>query len=68
MEILAHNINVTFNGIASVLASASAGGLITNIFFGIFQNLINNYSDLMIAIVFFLSALRTTEHFILLVR
>ena len=68
MEILAQNIHVTFNGMASVLASASAGGLITNIFYGIFQNCINNYSDVMLAIVFFLSALRTIEYFIFLIR
>ncbi|CAF1526751.1 unnamed protein product, partial [Adineta steineri] len=34
MTILAHNIQVTFNGMATVLASASAGGLITNIICG----------------------------------
>ncbi|UJR19827.1 hypothetical protein I4U23_022960 [Adineta vaga] len=57
MTILAHNIQVTFNGIASVLASGSAGGLITNIFCGIFQNFTNNYSELMLTTGFFLSTL-----------
>ncbi|CAF0918842.1 unnamed protein product [Adineta steineri] len=57
MTILAHNIQVTFNGMATVLASASAGGLITNIICGIFQNFINNYSELMLTTAFFMSAL-----------
>ncbi|CAF1426946.1 unnamed protein product [Adineta steineri] len=57
MTILAHNIQVTFNGMATVLASASAGGLITNIICGIFENFINNYSELMLTTAFFMSAL-----------
>jgi hypothetical protein len=67
MDILAHNTHVTFNGIASALASGSAGGLLTNIFCGIFQKFINNYSDLMLAVSFFLPALRTTKPFVFLV-
>jgi hypothetical protein len=61
MGILAHNTHVTFNGIASALASRSAGSLISNILCGIFQKVVKNYPDLMLAIAFFIPAIGTTE-------
>ncbi|CAF1271268.1 unnamed protein product [Adineta ricciae] len=57
MTILAHNIQVTFNGIATVLAFGSVGGLITNLFCGIFQNFTANYPELMLTTAFLLTAL-----------
>ncbi len=61
MSILAYNIHVTYNGIASALGSASVGGLITNIVCGIFQNFVKNYQDLLLTMAFFLRAIRTIE-------
>jgi len=58
MGILAHNTHATFNGIGSVLAARSAGGLISTVMWGILQNLINNYQDLILTTGFILSAIR----------
>jgi hypothetical protein len=55
--ILAHNTHVTYSGIATALASASAGWLITNILCGVLQNIFNNYQDLMLSMGFFLRAI-----------
>jgi hypothetical protein len=61
MGIIAHNTHVTFNGIGSALASGSAGGLLTNIFCGIFQKSVKNHLDFMLVMAFFLRAIRTIE-------
>jgi hypothetical protein len=45
MGILAYNIHVTYSGIATVLASRTAGGLLTNIVCGVFQKFVNNSFD-----------------------
>lgn len=65
MNILAHNTNVRFNGIATALASASVGGLTSNILSVIFQKFVNNYNDLLFALVFFLRAIRTKKRIII---
>ena len=57
MIILAHNTGVTYNGIASALASRSGGYLIANLFCVIFQKIVKNYSDLTLAVSFFLAAI-----------
>jgi hypothetical protein len=61
MGILAHNTHVTFTGIATALASGGVGGLLTNIFCGVFHNLVNNYQDLLLIVAFFLRAIRTIK-------
>ncbi len=61
MGILAHNAHVTYNGIASALASAAAGGLLTNILYGICQKYIDNYQDLMLALFFGLRGIRKIQ-------
>jgi hypothetical protein len=57
MIILAHNTHVTYNGIASALATRSGGYLIANILCGIFQKVMKNYSDFVLFGSFFLSAI-----------
>ncbi len=57
MGILAHNTHVTFNGIATALASGNVGWLATNILCGFFQNIVNKYQDLMLSMSFFLRAI-----------
>lgn len=59
MGILAHNTNVTFNGMATALSFGSIGGLVSNILCGIFQDSITKQQDFYIALAFFLRALRT---------
>jgi hypothetical protein len=62
MGILAHNTHVTYNGIASALASGSVGGLTTNILCGsVFQNFVNHHVDVMIAVGLFLRAICTIK-------
>ena len=46
MGILAHNTHVTYDGIASTLASRSGGTLIAYMSCAIFQKIVKNYSDL----------------------
>ncbi len=61
MGILAYNIHVTYSGIATVLASRTAGGLLTNIVCGVFQKFVNNSQDLMLTIGFLVPAISTTD-------
>jgi hypothetical protein len=61
MGILAHNTHVTYNGIASALAAAAAGGLLTNILCVICQKLVNSHLDLILAAFFGLHAIRKIE-------
>jgi hypothetical protein len=58
MSILAHNTQVAYNGIASALASAAAGGLLTNILCAFSQKLVKNRQDFMLAASFGLRAIR----------
>jgi hypothetical protein len=61
MGILAYNIHVTYSGIATALASRTAGGLLNNIVCGVFQKFVNNYQDLMLTIGFIVPAISTTD-------
>jgi hypothetical protein len=61
MGILAHNSHVTYNGIASALAAAAAGGLLTNILCVICRKLVSNHLDLILAVFFGLHAIRKIE-------
>ncbi len=61
MGVLAYNIHVTYNGIASALASRSAGGFLNNVVCGIFQRFVNNYQDLMLTIGFIVPTIRTID-------
>lgn len=67
MSILAHNNNVTFNGIATALASASVAALLTNVCCGIFQNFVDKYQDLLLAMAFSLRAIRTIKQNLFLI-
>ncbi len=57
MHILAYNIHVTYSGIATAIALRTAGGLVSNILCGIFQNFVNNNQDLMLIIGYFIPAI-----------
>ena len=59
---LAHNTDVTFNGIATALSAWSIGSLASNLICGFLQNFVNNYQDLMLTIAFFLRAIRTMKN------
>ncbi len=61
MIILAHNTHVTYNGIATALAARSGGYLIANIICAIFQKIVMNYSELVLATSFFLPAIGETK-------
>jgi hypothetical protein len=57
MPILAANINVTFTGMGSVLASRSAGYLVANMCGAILQNIVKKHSEGLLFCAFILPAI-----------